>query len=350
MLEVSIRISVCICTYNQSAYIEKAIRSALEQTISPAEIIVSNDCSTDDTAEILTRLTLEIPTLRIINHTTNLGIAKNVDSCLRLASGDFVVRLDSDDLLHPTFLEQVSGELMKHPTAGYGHAAVLEINEYGMVLKERNLFRTTGFQSDLDAVKATLKGYRVAANILMFRKQALQKVEYLSGRPNFGEDYHLTAAISRAGFGNVYVAETLASYRVWSDTDRLRQKRKLAEIMGLQQVFSDVIEPAFEERKWSLALVRKSKTSLACAHSDCLGWQNYTRCEKEELLHAIRQLSTSYKVEFYSWIYLNGRGLYLTKVNEIESKLKSIIKAFILKRKKYRSVLSIQWKKEQDLN
>ncbi len=350
MLEASPGISVCICTYNQGAYIEKAIRSALDQTVRPAEIIVSNDCSTDDTAEILTRLSREIPILRIINHPANIGIAKNVDSCLRLASCELVVRLDSDDLLHPTYLERVSAELLKHPTAGYGHAAVLEINEYGMILKERNLFRTPGFQSDLDAVRATLKGYRVAANILMFRKRALEKVDYLSGRPNFGEDYHLTADISRAGFGNVYVAEILAFYRVWSDTGKLRQKRKLAEIKGLQQVFNDVIEPAFKERKWSLKSVRMSKTNLACAHADCLGWQNYTQDEKEQLLQEIRQLSTSYKVKIYSWIYLNGRGSFLTKIKEIESNLRMVLKDYFLKIKNYKSMLTRQSNSERNLS
>jgi glycosyltransferase involved in cell wall biosynthesis len=350
MLEASTGISVCICTYNQGAYIEKAIRSALEQTVSPAEIIVSNDCSTDDTAEILSRLSLELPILRTITHTENVGIAKNVDSCLRLASCDFVVRLDSDDLLHPTYLERVSAELLKHPTAGYAHAAVLEINEFGMILKERNLFRTPGFQSDLDALRSTLKGYRVAANILMFRKRALEEVDYLSGRPNFGEDYHLTADISRAGYGNVYVAETLAFYRVWSDRGKLRQKRKLAEIRGLQRVFNDVIEPAFKEQKWSLKSVRKSKTNLACAHADCLGWQNYTRDEKEELLHEIRQLSTSYKVKIYSWIYLNGRGSLLTKINEIDSNLRLIIKDILLKMKNYKSMLTRQSNSQRNLS
>ena len=46
-------ISICIPTYNQADYLELAVRSALEQTIPILEIIVSNDCSTDTTKEVL---------------------------------------------------------------------------------------------------------------------------------------------------------------------------------------------------------------------------------------------------------------------------------------------------------
>jgi glycosyltransferase involved in cell wall biosynthesis len=331
MEEYNHSISVCICTYNQAAYLELAIRSVLNQTLIPIEIIVSNDCSTDDSKDILLRLAVEIPILKVINQEKNIGIAKNVDACLRMASGEFIVRLDSDDLIFPTFLERMYKELLKYPTAGYGHAAVIEIDEQGVLVNKRKLFRVTGFHSEVQAIKATLKGYRVAANILMFRKQALEKVDYLMGRPNFGEDYHLTADISRAGYGNVYIDDTLAFYRVWSDSDKLRQKRKLAEIKGLQQVFDDVIEPAFKERKWSLLPVNSSKRSLACSHSDCLSWKNYSNDEKKELVQEIRKLSTSYKVELFIWMYLNGYGYYFNLLNSIQVKIKSGLKTIFLK-------------------
>ena len=50
------KISICIPAYNQANYIEQAVRSAAMQTVTPFEIIVSDDCSTDDTVAILERL------------------------------------------------------------------------------------------------------------------------------------------------------------------------------------------------------------------------------------------------------------------------------------------------------
>jgi len=335
MEEIKKTISVCICTYNQEAYIEKAIQSVVEQTLKPLEIIVSDDCSTDATSTILNRLQAEISFLRVIRQPTNLGIAKNVDSCLRLASGEFIVRLDSDDYLEPSYIEKLSDALYKHTDAGYAHASVREVDEYGHYLRERKLFRSAGFQSDVEALKASLKGYRVAANILMFRKSALERVNFLSGRPNFGEDYHLTAAISDAGFGNVYLSETLAFYRVWTDPKKVRTRRKRGEIEGLRKVFDEVICPAFLSRNWPTQMLIKRRTQLACSHADCLGWDVFENDEKLILADELLKLSPAVSVRLLSWVYLNGYGGMIEYYNETKGnckqKLKSIVPGWLIR-------------------
>ena len=80
-----------------------------------------------------------------------------------------------------------------------------------------------------------MKGYRVAANIVMFKKDALVTVGYLTGRPEYVEDYHLSVALASAGYGNVYTDEVISYYRVWTDAGKARLKRKLAEIVGLRE-------------------------------------------------------------------------------------------------------------------
>jgi glycosyltransferase involved in cell wall biosynthesis len=323
-------VSVCICTYNQAPYLEKAIRSAAEQTLLPVEIIVSDDCSTDETPQILQQLSAEIPFLKVIRQPENIGIAKNTDACLRMATGDLIIRLDSDDYLSPMYAEKLSELLLKYPSAGYAHAAVQEINESGNFLNKRKLLRKSGLQSDIDALKTSIKGYRVTANILMFRKEALIQVEYMSGRPNFGEDFHLAAAISAAGFGNVYLNEILAFYRIWTDVGKVRQRRKLIEIKGLRQVFEDVIEPAYKERAWSLKILERCKTDFACRHSACLGWEIYSTEEKKEIAFELSKLSGSLQAKVYSWIYLNGFGAPATLIFSLKSNIKLVIKAMLI--------------------
>ena len=215
------KISVCIPTFNQSAYIEKAILSAWQQSITPFEIIVYDDCSTDETPHVLHNLSLQIPVLKYFRQAENQGISKNTDRCLRSATGDFIVRLDSDDYLHPKYIEKLAGLLNDHKDAGYAHCAVQEIDQNNKLLKERLLFRKDVYQSAGEALKAAAQGYRVAANIIMFRKEALIRAEYLAGRSNFAEDYHLTATISSLGFGNAYHNEVLAYYRVWIDEGKV---------------------------------------------------------------------------------------------------------------------------------
>src|SRR5690606_17142504 len=129
------------------------------------------------------------------------------------------------------------------PKAGYAHAAVMEVDQYDHPVKERRLIRKSGYQSDVESLKAAISGYRVAANIIMFRKEALERVGYIINTADFAEDYYLCASLAAQGYGNCYLNEILSNYRVWMDAGKVRQKRKLAEINGLRQVFTEVLEP-----------------------------------------------------------------------------------------------------------
>jgi glycosyltransferase involved in cell wall biosynthesis len=323
------KVSICIPTFNQSQYVGQAIRSALSQTLQPYEIIVSDDCSTDDTAAVLKTLAEEISILKIISQEHNLGIAKNTDSCLRSASGDYIVRLDSDDYLAPDYLFTLAGLLAKQPSAGYAHGAVQEVNQFGVNTKIRKLYRTPGFQTADEALQAAITGYRVAANIIMFRKEALQKVNYISGRPNYVEDFHLSASLASAGYGNVYTDQVLSFYRVWIDNGKVRQRRKLMEIVGLFKVFDEVLIPAFKAKNWPLSQLNRSRSSLAATQSDCLGWEVYTVEEKHELKNALHQLSSSTKALSFAWLHINGYGTYVNFLFNIKNSSKAFIKSLI---------------------
>lgn len=323
-------VSVCIPTYNQSQYLVQAVRSALNQTVVPAEIIVSDDCSTDDTAAVLEELVQEIPILKVIRKAKNLGISQNTDECLRQATGDFVVRLDSDDLLGPSYLEKLSALLVNYPEAAYAHAAIQEIDQRGNFLKQRVLARQSGFQASNEALLAAKKGYRVAANIVMFRRSALEAVNYSTGRPNYVEDFHLSASLAAAGYGNVYLNEVIAFYRVWTDAGKARQRRKLLEINGLHRVFEEVLAPAYAERKWDLAQLGKQRTVFACTQADCLGWDVYTAQEVAELTEALQQLSPSRQVKLFTWIYSKGFGFIPNAYAKSILILKSLVKNAII--------------------
>ena len=326
------KISVCIPTYNQAAYIGLTIRSVMVQTLLPDEIIVSDDCSTDNTLEILEKLAAEISMLTIIRQQTNQGIAGNTDACLRAATGEYIVKLDSDDALLPDYIKTLSALLTEHPEAGYAHAAVREIDHNGHAGEPRRLLRGAGFVSSEDALKSALKGYRVAANILMFRKEALEKVDYIQCTQDFAEDYFLSVCIAKAGYGNVYSPKILSAYRVWTDQGNVRKRRKLAEINGLNAVLSNAITPAFEQRAWDLTPVLRAKQHFAITHSGCLSWDVYNQEEKRELENAILRLSSAPTTKFYIWSHKNGFGKVLELYQNSAATIKRQIKKLILTR------------------
>lgn len=98
-------ISVIIPAYNVELYIEQAIESLLSQTILPNEIIIINDGSTDNTAEILK--SYETNNLIKIFHTFNHGQGEARNRGLKESSSDYIYFFDSDDLLTSNFIEEM---------------------------------------------------------------------------------------------------------------------------------------------------------------------------------------------------------------------------------------------------
>ena len=100
--------SVIIPAYNVSGTVERAIRSAAAQTLPPFEILVIDDCSTDNTVEVVQALRREIPSLRLLSTPANGGpsAARNVG--LREAKADWIALLDADDAWKPGRLQRLS--------------------------------------------------------------------------------------------------------------------------------------------------------------------------------------------------------------------------------------------------
>ncbi len=92
-------VSLIITTYNYAQYVERAIRSALDQSlpVNQFEIIVVNDSSTDGTATILENYANDV---RVFNLQENLGLAGARNFGIKKAKGQFIFFLDADDYLH----------------------------------------------------------------------------------------------------------------------------------------------------------------------------------------------------------------------------------------------------------
>ena len=94
-------ISLYIPAYNAEKTIEKSIKSILQQTLIPKEIIVINDCSTDKTLSLLKNFNQ----VKIINNTKNYGLAKSRNIALECSKYDFLASIDSDVVCDENWLE-----------------------------------------------------------------------------------------------------------------------------------------------------------------------------------------------------------------------------------------------------
>lgn len=96
-------VSIIITAYNYEKYIERAIRSCLDQSLAKSqyEVIVINDCSTDNTTKILENYESEI---RIFNLEKNVGLSAARNFAVKKAKGQFIVFLDADDYIQRDLL------------------------------------------------------------------------------------------------------------------------------------------------------------------------------------------------------------------------------------------------------
>jgi glycosyltransferase involved in cell wall biosynthesis len=116
-------VSILIPVYNRQDLIGPCIQSALDQTLSPLEIVVVDNASTDDTWAVCQAYAQRDGRVRVFRNEHNLGPVRNWQRCIAAAQGQFGKFLFSDDELYPTFLEKTRPYL-DDPAIGFVFSAV----------------------------------------------------------------------------------------------------------------------------------------------------------------------------------------------------------------------------------
>ena len=113
-------ISVALCTYNGERFLSRQLTSIQQQTISPYELIVCDDCSTDSTIEIVRAFAASVAfPVRITRNEHNLGFVANFERAIRLCRGDLIALCDQDDIWYPIRLERSLEEFTADPEVGF---------------------------------------------------------------------------------------------------------------------------------------------------------------------------------------------------------------------------------------
>lgn len=117
--DIGQKIAVCLLTYNYAHLIESTLDSILRQTLTGYDIIVSDDCSTDDTWAILQDLAAAESRIRLIRTPHNLGMPGNANFAVAHIDRPYIALLHHDDLYRPDLLEKWASVLEKYPEVTY---------------------------------------------------------------------------------------------------------------------------------------------------------------------------------------------------------------------------------------
>ncbi|MCA8829564.1 glycosyltransferase family 2 protein [Hymenobacter pini] len=126
------KISVIIPNYNHGLYLAQRIRSVLGQTEKNLEIIVLDDCSTDNSREVIARFARQDARIRVTLNEQNSGNTfAQWNKGLAQATGEYVWIAESDDFADPRFLETLSSVLEKNPSVGLAYCNSWHVDESG---------------------------------------------------------------------------------------------------------------------------------------------------------------------------------------------------------------------------
>ncbi len=205
------KVSIIIPAYNRAHLIGLTLESALRQTYRDYEIVVIDDGSTDNTAEVVRSIA---PGARYIWQ-ENAGIPEVLNVCVREARGEYISFLGSDDALAPTALEKEAAVLDANPNVGLVHSAAWLMDDAGRLtqLLKPPFARESYVRGGREEIADLVMSNHIVATTVMVRRRCFDECGFFDSRYGLYEDWNMWTRIFKRWDAG-YVDHPLAFYRV----------------------------------------------------------------------------------------------------------------------------------------
>ncbi len=250
------KVSVVMPVFNVETFVADCIDSVLAQSFADFELIIVNDCSTDNSLQICQRF--DDPRLRIVNHEVNRGLAGARNTGIAHASGDFIAFIDSDDMWHRQKLEFHVFHLSSHPHVGlsFSRSEFMEAN--GELTGYYQMPRLT----DISSAEILCRNPVGNGSAPVIRREVLEQISYQDDFFGEYETFYFDARLRRSEDIECWVRISLLTH--WKVEGlpqaltyyRLNEGGLSASLFAQYESWETVIErtaryaPAFIE-KWS---------------------------------------------------------------------------------------------------
>ena len=234
------KISIALCTFNGSKYLEEQLNSFISQVRQPDELIICDDGSSDGTLKIIDKFSQKaLFRVNIIINDHNLGITKNFQKAIELCKGDLIALSDQDDVWHPEKLKRCEIILENRSDIGavFSNADVVDesLHPLGYDMWQKADFTRKEQLRVINgkALAVLLKHYIVTGATMIFRAELKPVILPI---PSFW--FHdawislLIASISNIAF----ISEPMIKYRQHSDN----------QLGGVQKIIVKQISEAFQ--------------------------------------------------------------------------------------------------------
>ena len=201
------KVSIIIPTYNRANFLQRSINSAFAQTFQDFELIVVDDCSIDNTKEIIENIKKSFPNIQYIFLEQNGGAANAINVGVKHSKGEFIAILDSDDEWMPTKLEKQlnAHKQSKSKKIGLVGCGALLYNEKGQFLGPFNVRL-----NELGLPYLLRKNYITQHTLLP--KKVLDEVGPRDTKLKVIYDWEMWIRIADKGYDFEFVSEPLFKY------------------------------------------------------------------------------------------------------------------------------------------
>ena len=228
------QITVALPVYNGEQYIAVAIESVLSQTFSDYELLILDNCSTDNTLNIIEKF--NDSRIRLIVNTKNLGMIGNWNLAVSLATGNYIKILSHDDLLASSCLAEQINAFLTHPDQNIGIVTCKKriINETGVtVMPGFGIFGQTKIINGRRAINKTIRAGRniIGEPSVVLLDMALLRASGNFEQPQFTPDIKMWFKMLKTS-NLLFLNKNLASYRISTTST----STSVASTQGLQFV------------------------------------------------------------------------------------------------------------------
>ncbi|MCM1257605.1 MAG: glycosyltransferase [Roseburia sp.] len=227
-------VSVITPVYNAEKYIGKTIESILSQTYQDIELILVDDCSTDNSEKIIKKYCKKNSNIVYFKQKTNRGAAVARNTALKIAKGRYVAFLDSDDIWYPEKTKKQL-ELMLEKESPFSYTAIEMINDQGNLVKSKRNVRTS-----ID-YKYLLHNTMIATSSVIIDRNVLGDFQMPLRRG--GQDYATWLMLLREGIIARGINEALVQYRLSNNSLSSNKFKSIQQVWQIQTENESISRP-----------------------------------------------------------------------------------------------------------
>jgi glycosyltransferase involved in cell wall biosynthesis len=225
-------VSICVPTYNYGRFLSDCIESVLAQTFTDWELFVCDDCSTDDTAEIVEEFAKADPRITFIRNNERLGMNGNIKRAAQFGTGKYLKMLCSDDWLAPECLQTLVELMEQNPQVVLSTPAEIACDETGKPTHLQFFYgKPVSIISGEDMLDRVARGHGLGGHSsFMIRLSAYQAVGGYDDTLLYAADFDLGARLCRVG-DYLHVDTPLLYARTQRESSSSVNTRKLFDVM-----------------------------------------------------------------------------------------------------------------------